>query len=76
MRKTSSTLIAITLALLSLGIVMLASTSSVRGVAVFSDADKNALHVRMADEAYYIGSSPSKAMVRLRTGSLSRDREK
>jgi cell division protein FtsW len=37
MRKTSSTLIAIVLALLSLGIVMLASTSSVRGVARFGD---------------------------------------
>ncbi|HET8909822.1 MAG TPA: acetyl-CoA carboxylase biotin carboxylase subunit [Ktedonobacteraceae bacterium] len=28
-------------------------------VAVFSDADRNALHVRMADEAYYIGPSPA-----------------
>ena len=37
MRKTSSTLIAIVVALLSLGIVMLASTSSVRGSAAFND---------------------------------------
>jgi acetyl-CoA carboxylase biotin carboxylase subunit len=28
-------------------------------VAVFSDADKTAYHVRMADEAYHIGPSPS-----------------
>lgn len=31
----------------------------IQTVAVFSDADKAALHVRMADEAFHIGPSPS-----------------
>ncbi|MCB1850569.1 MAG: acetyl/propionyl-CoA carboxylase subunit alpha, partial [Gammaproteobacteria bacterium] len=30
-------------------------------VAVYSDADRDALHVRMADEAVHIGASPSAA---------------
>ncbi|XP_059049285.1 methylcrotonoyl-CoA carboxylase subunit alpha, mitochondrial [Achroia grisella] len=31
----------------------------IRTVAVYSDADKNAMHVEMADEAYHIGPPPS-----------------
>ncbi len=31
----------------------------IKSVAVFSDADRAAFHVRMADEAYHIGPSPS-----------------
>ena len=32
----------------------------IRTVAVYSDADRNALHVRMADEAVHIGASPAR----------------
>ena len=31
----------------------------IKTVAIYSDADKNALHVREADEAVYVGASPS-----------------
>jgi acetyl-CoA carboxylase biotin carboxylase subunit len=32
---------------------------NIAAIAVYSDADKDALHVRIADEAFYIGPSPS-----------------
>ncbi|HKK87227.1 MAG TPA: acetyl-CoA carboxylase biotin carboxylase subunit [Saprospiraceae bacterium] len=40
-------------------IIQTARKMGIATVAVFSDADQNALHVRMADEAYHIGASPS-----------------
>lgn len=41
-------------------IIETAHKMGVRCVAVYSDADENARHVAMADEAYHIGPSPSK----------------
>jgi len=34
--------------------------SGIRTVAVYSDADRNALHVRMADEAVHLGPAPAR----------------
>ncbi|MDP8993727.1 MAG: acetyl/propionyl/methylcrotonyl-CoA carboxylase subunit alpha [Pseudomonadota bacterium] len=41
-------------------IIRTARRLGVRTVAVFSDADRNALHVREADEAVHIGPSPAR----------------
>ncbi len=37
-----------------------AKQMGIRTVAVYSDADKNAMHVAMADEAYHIGAAPAR----------------
>ena len=41
-------------------IIETAHKMGVKCVALYSDADKDALHVKMADEAFHIGPSPSK----------------
>ena len=40
-------------------VIKSARKMGIRTVAVFSDADRDALHVQMADEAVHIGASPS-----------------
>ena len=40
-------------------IINTAKRMGIQTVALYSDADKNALHVKMADEAIHIGPSPS-----------------
>jgi propionyl-CoA carboxylase alpha chain len=40
-------------------IIKTAKRLGIKTVAVYSDADKNALHVEMADEAYHIGPAPA-----------------
>ena len=39
-------------------IVRACAEMGVRSVAVFSEADRHALHVKRADEAYFIGEDP------------------
>src|SRR3982751_2666145 len=41
-------------------VIRTARQLGVRTVAVYSDADAKALHVRMADEAVHIGASPAR----------------
>jgi propionyl-CoA carboxylase alpha chain len=40
-------------------VIKSARKMGIKTVAVYSDADRNALHVKMADEAYHIGPSPA-----------------
>ena len=40
-------------------VIRTARKMGIATVAVYSDADKNALHVKMADEAVHIGPSPA-----------------
>ncbi len=40
-------------------VIKTAQKMGIKTVAVYSDADKNALHVKMADEAVHIGPAPS-----------------
>ena len=44
---------------IALRIIRSAREMGIKTVAVFSEADRKALHVREADEAYFIGPSPS-----------------
>ncbi|WP_340678285.1 biotin carboxylase N-terminal domain-containing protein, partial [Paraglaciecola sp.] len=41
-------------------VIKTAKRMGIRTVAVYSDADQHALHVRLADEAVYLGESPAK----------------
>src|SRR5690606_24911668 len=41
-------------------VIRTARKMGIATVAVYSDADREALHVRMADEAVHIGASPAK----------------
>jgi 3-methylcrotonyl-CoA carboxylase alpha subunit len=47
----------------------------IRTVAVYSDADRNALHVRMADEAVHIGASPARESYLVGEGIVAAARE-
>ncbi|KAG9290571.1 hypothetical protein G9A89_020941 [Geosiphon pyriformis] len=40
-------------------VIRTAKSLGIKSVAVYSEADKNALHVKMADEAFLIGPAPS-----------------
>ena len=40
-------------------VILTARKMGIKTVAVYSDVDRNALHVRYADEAVHIGESPA-----------------
>jgi propionyl-CoA carboxylase alpha chain len=44
---------------IAIRVMQTAKKMGMRTIAVYSEADTNALHVKMADEAVYIGASPS-----------------
>ncbi|MFN9003230.1 MAG: biotin carboxylase N-terminal domain-containing protein, partial [Alphaproteobacteria bacterium] len=44
---------------IAIRIMQTAKRLGMRTIAVYSEADTNALHVKMADDAVYIGPSPS-----------------
>jgi acetyl-CoA carboxylase, biotin carboxylase subunit len=44
---------------IALRIIRACKEMNIKSVAVYSDADKTSLHTKYADEAYYIGESPS-----------------
>ena len=44
---------------IAIRVMRTAKVMGIKSVAIFSDADRNAPFVKMADEAYYIGNSPS-----------------
>ena len=44
-------------------VIKTARKMGIKTVAVYSDADRGALHVKMADEAVHIGPSPRRAVL-------------
>ncbi len=44
---------------IAIRVMKTAKKMGIKTVAIFSDADKNAPHTKIADEAVYIGESPS-----------------
>jgi len=44
---------------IALRVMRTAKEMGIRTIAVYSEADRNAMHTRFADEAYFIGPSPS-----------------
>src|SRR5262245_36507901 len=41
-------------------VIRTAKAMGMRTIAVYSDADRNALHVKLADEAHHIGPAPAR----------------
>ena len=45
-------------------VIRTAHQMGIRCVAVYSDADRDSLHVKMADEAVYLGAAPAREIGR------------